>query len=89
MLEELARKRKICAIESLSRRETGVIFGQGPEAKHHQKEVINLVGAGQSSPERRLQRTMKTFYHTVTLRMITGRLDVRDPEDGADLRPNS
>ena len=43
VFEELARKRKICAVDSFSRRETGVIFGRGPEAKHHQREVINPV----------------------------------------------
>ena len=85
VFEELARKRKICTIDSFSRREPGVIFGRGPEAQHHQRKVINPVGASQSSSERRLQRTMETFYHSVALRMVTGRLDVGDSEDGADL----
>ena len=32
VFEELARKRKIGAVEGLSRREPGVILGRGPES---------------------------------------------------------
>ena len=89
VFEELAWKRKVRTVDSLSRRESGVIFGPGPEAKHHQRKVINPVGASQSNSEGRFQRTMETFYHPVALRMVTSPLDVGDSKDGADLRPNS
>ena len=85
MFEELAWKREVRTVDSLGRRESGVIFGRGPEAQHHQRKVINPVGASQSSSEGRFQRKMETFYDPVALRMVTGRLDVGDSEDGADL----
>ena len=66
----------------------GAVFSQGPEAKHHQRKVSDLVRASQSSSKRRFERTMKTFNHTVALRMETDGLGPQDTVNRADLQPN-
>ena len=41
--QELFRERERRTINSLSRRETGVVLRGKPEAKHHQSQVLNPV----------------------------------------------
>ena len=65
--------------------ESGIVFKRGLEATDHHRKVGNSVGASQSSSQRRFERTMKMFNHSIALRMETGGLDPRDTDNGPDL----